>query len=500
MPALLALTLGFSGGVFLATLGTAHTAVFLFLCALTAVCVVAQRTTGRAAYFLIALAFAAGALGTVRMRVGQEKIPPRFSADLRHRETYTGTVVGNPDVRDTTQRVIVRLTNGTDHAKALVVTKRYPILTVGDSVRVTGTLLQPNAFRDADGRVFHYDKYLEKEGVLLEMDFASVHFLESAPWYNLPALLSRAKRTFLRGIADALPEPYASFAGGIVIGGKSGLGDALESAFVRSGLVQIIVLSGYNVMVVAEWVMLALQSLRASRRVSALFGAGALLVFVGIAGFSATALRATLMALIALYARATGRSYTAGRALLVTIVLMVLYSPLSLVYDPGFALSVAATAGIIWLAPLFENKLACIKNSYWKNALATTLSAQVAVLPLLLYETGNLSFVSIPANLAVIAVMPLAMAAAALAGVGGVVFGSVFSAGAVALGMPAYLLSAYCIWVARTSAALPWSAALVPTFPFIVVVLAYALLLFYAMAANRSVATFQFTLAKNASR
>ncbi len=75
-------------------------------------------------------------------------------------------------------------------------------------------------------------------------------------------------------------------------------------------------------MIVAEWVMalLALTTLR--KRWSAVAGALAVLVFVGIAGASATALRAALMALIALYARATGRTYVAGRALLLVVLLM----------------------------------------------------------------------------------------------------------------------------------------------------------------------------------
>ncbi|PIV86834.1 hypothetical protein COW49_03120, partial [Candidatus Kaiserbacteria bacterium CG17_big_fil_post_rev_8_21_14_2_50_51_7] len=71
----------------------------------------------------------------------------------------------------------------------------------------------------------------------------------------------------------------------------------------RSGLVQIIVLSGYNVMVVAEWIMAALALTTLSKRWGAGAGALAVFVFVGIAGASATAIRAMLMALIALYAR-----------------------------------------------------------------------------------------------------------------------------------------------------------------------------------------------------
>ena len=76
-----------------------------------------------------------------------------------------------------------------------------------------------------------------------------------APWYSVLAALARVKHAFLDGLDRALPDPDAALAGGIVIGGREGLGTELKDAFTRSGLVQIIVLSGYNVMIVAEWVM-----------------------------------------------------------------------------------------------------------------------------------------------------------------------------------------------------------------------------------------------------
>jgi len=80
-------------------------------------------------------------------------------------------------------------------------------------------------------------------------------------------------------------------------------------------------------------------------------------------------------------ARATNRTYAAGRALLVVIFLMLLWNPLYLVFDPGFGLSVVATAGLIWLAPLIELRLAFLKNEFLRSTTATTLSAQIAVLP-----------------------------------------------------------------------------------------------------------------------
>jgi competence protein ComEC len=287
-------------------------------------------------------------------------------------------------------------------------------------------------------------------------------------------------------------------AGGVVIGGKSGLGAELQDAFTKTGLVQIIVLSGYNVMIVAEWMMRFVGALRVRRRRAALAGALALLLFVGIAGFSATALRATLMALIALYARATGKSYAASRALLVVVLLMLIWNPLLLPYDPGFDLSIAATAGLIWLAPLIGRYLSRVKNEFWREAIATTLAAQIAVLPLLLYETGSLSLVAVPANLMIAPVVPLCMGLAALAGIVGGTIGLLLPSLSLAVGMPAYATALYVIGVARGFAALPSAAYVIGTFSFALVLLAYAALAAAAFS-KRASSTDQSTLSKKAS-
>jgi competence protein ComEC len=251
-------------------------------------------------------------------------------------------------------------------------------------------------------------------------------------------------------------------------------------------------------MVVAEWVMAALALTKLSKRWGAAAGAFAILVFVGIAGASATALRAALMAFIALYARATSRSYVAGRALLFVVFLMILWNPLYLVFDPGFGLSVAATAGIIWFAPIIESRLLFLKNDFWKNILATTLSAQFAVLPLLLYDTGNLSLVAIPANLLTMPMMPLAMGLSASAGLAGIIFGTATPLLGIVLAFPAYLANAYIIFIAHGSAALSFAAFTLPAFPFWLVLVAYAAFIFIA-SSKRFPTTSQLRLAKKAS-
>ncbi|MDP2651745.1 MAG: ComEC/Rec2 family competence protein, partial [bacterium] len=366
----------------------------------------------RKMYTLGAAFFIFVALGMLRAMIADTPAPDAFLRDVKHRVSYEGVVVSDPDVREKNQRIAIEVGN----VGMLAVMPLSAKVNVGDRVRVYGTLSLPEAFETDGGRTFRYDKYLQARNIRFLIQFGSIYTKESAPWYSIPAALARIKHSFLDGLNRALPNPDAALAGGIVIGGKQGLGTALTDAFTRSGLVQIIVLSGYNVMIVAEWVIAFFALLSLPRRLQFFAGGAALLLFVGIAGISATAIRATIMAVIALYARATGRSYYASRALLFAVLLMLLWNPLYLVFDPGFGLSVAATAGIIWLSPIIEAHLIRWRP-FWRNAVATTLAAQISVLPLLLYNIGLLSLVALPANLLVNPFVPLAMAWAAIAGV-----------------------------------------------------------------------------------
>lgn len=499
MSGLVAVVLGVGAGIFLYSISPVDWPVVAFVLLVATLFAGAAWLTRRPVYVLAAFFCLSFALGVGRAWVAEGPPPATFLSDVRHRVSYPGVVVADPDLHDATARIEIRVTKSGEVTTVLAIVPRGgSVARVGDRVRATGTLLVPEPFMGDTGRVFRYDKYLEKSGIRFTLNFGSVRVEREAPWYSLPAGLARVKHAFMRGLTETIPEPYASLAGGIVIGGKSGLGDELKQAFVVSGLVQIIVLSGYNVMVVAEWILAALARTRLSRRRATVLAGIALLLFVGIAGFSATAIRAACMACIALYAQATGKSYAASRALLVVVLLMLLWNPLYLVFDPSFDLSVVATAGLIWLAPRIEARLTRITYAFWKNAVATTLAAQLAVLPLLLYMMGNLSIVAIPANVLVAPLVPLAMAASAIAGVAGAVVAPIMPAIGTIVALPAYLLALGITFIAEGAAALPFAAFTLPAFPFVLVLVAYAALIAVAFA-KRSSTTPQLRLAKKAS-
>lgn len=505
MSVLIAIVGGFAGGVFVRSLFFSGSTLLttgswwpvLFVVVLAALIGAFGFLKPRHAYTLGAIFCLFTAFGMVRATLADTPLPESFASDTRHRVSYEGIVVADPDVRDTNQRIQIQVTRDGESANVLAVTSRNTAVMVGDKVNISGTLLVPEAFADDNGRIFRYGKYLQRDDVRFILNYAYIRVESHAPWYSISAMFARVKHSFLDGIRATLPEPHASLAGGITIGGKSGLGNELKDAFIRSSLVHIIVLSGYNVMIVAEWVMAAIALTPLRKRWAITAGIVALVLFVGIAGATATAIRAALMAVIALYARATGRTYAAGRALLFVILLMLIWNPLYLVFDPGFGLSVAATAGLIWLAPLeirFLTRLA----PFWKEVIMTTFAAQIAVLPLLLYNTGNLSIVAIPTNLLVVPLVPLAMGLSAIAGFAGMIFSSFAPIIGIIIAFPAYLANEYLLFIARESAALPFAAFTLPPFPFWLTLVAYAGLI-YLVASKRFSTTSQFKFAKNAS-
>lgn len=431
--------------------------------------------SGRAPlYAALCAFFICASLGMARVSLAPLSLPDAFLPLVGAETEIEGVVVADPDIREQHQRLTVRIEGNQGDTlistNVLVVAPLYPEVRYGERIRASGTLETPEPFATDGGRTFRYDRFLGKDGVFLIMERGAVEIVGDREGFLAHArgALSDARAGGIDALSAALPEPQASLASGLILGGKQGLGKELLDDFIAVGLVHIVVLSGYNVMIVAEFV-LRLFGL-ASRRWAPVAAALTIGAFVLAAGAGAASVRAGVMAGIALYGRATGKTYDAFRALLAAGVIMLLGNPLLLAYDPGFQLSFVATLGLIFGAPVIERKLAWVRSAFLRELAAATLAAQIAVLPLLLYQNGILSLAALPANLLVLPAVPAAMLLSALAGAAGALLPAV----APVLGFPAHLLLSYITGVATLGASLPFASLSVPAFPFALVIAAYA--------------------------
>ncbi|RBY85053.1 ComEC/Rec2 family competence protein [Blastococcus sp. TF02A-30] len=205
------------------------------------------------------------------------------------------------------------------------------------------------------------------------------------------ALAASASRTMAPRPAGLLP--------GLVVGDTSGLDPALETDFERAGLAHLTAVSGANVAIVLAAVVWPLRRRAVDRRVQAVVALLGLGAFVGLAGPEPSVLRAAAMGAVTLLALATGRVRAAVPALAAAVVVLLLVEP-RLAREPGFALSVVATAAIVLLAPGWSRSL---RLRGWPtpvaDAIAVSAAAGMATAPLVAALSGTVSLVALPANL-----------------------------------------------------------------------------------------------------
>lgn len=325
----------------------------------------------------------------------------------------------------------------------------------GQWLILNGKIQQAKNYED-----FDYISYLAKEGI---------HGVMYFPKYDVPqaihepaffrarvrvaASLSGIRIALMESIARSVPEPESGFLSGILVGAKGNVSADLKEAFSRTGTSHIVALSGYNITIIAM-VLMVLFSPLGTRR-SYWLSVIAIALFTIMVGAGASVVRAAIMGVMAMTAQRMGRLSDAGISMAATAAVMCLFNPLLLRWDVGFQLSFLAFAGIVYVQPLLEPwVLRVCRYKMLTSLVSTTLAAQVLVLPLLLHVFGTLAIYTLPVNLIVLPLVPLAMALGFATAVAGIVW---FWAG-LFIGQSAWLVAAFQLWVISKVAALPHAA------------------------------------------
>ncbi len=336
---------------------------------------------------------------------------------------------------------------------------RYGEYEYGDRVTVTGKLSSPRNFASNGGRTFNYIDYLGKDDIYYEFKKARVEILEKADATSIPSKLFYIKRRFIENLQRVLGEPHAALASGLVVGEKAALGKELTDDFRKAGLIHIVVLSGYNITIIATSIRRLLSFL--PRNISIILGGLGIILFGILVGGGATVVRSCVMALIALFAELVRRDYAVGRALFLAAALMLIQNPLILLYDPSFQLSFLATLGLILLSSPIEKKLGFItEKAGIRGLVASTFATQIFVSPIIFYMMGQLSIIGIVVNILVLPVIPLTMLLVALAGL----FGFISHFISQIAGWGSHILLSYELFMVRFFAQLPFASIEVPAF------------------------------------
>ncbi|MFD1713892.1 ComEC/Rec2 family competence protein [Amnibacterium flavum] len=242
---------------------------------------------------------------------------------------------------------------------------------------------------------------------------------------------------------------------GLAIGDTRAVTPSLDAAMTAGSLSHLTAVSGANCAVVVAGVMALAAALGLRLRSRVVLAGAALVGFVLIVTPQPSVLRAAAMAVILLVATVSGRRGAGLPALMVTVVVLLSLDPW-LARDFGFALSVAATAGLLTLAPALTRALSRGMSPVLAAAIAVPTAAQAACQPVLVLLDPTLPVLSVPANLLAAPAAPIATVAGLLASL----LLPVLPPVGAAVGWLAWIPSSWIAAVARAfdqvPARLPW--------------------------------------------
>ncbi len=409
--------------------GTTMDVSFLFLCLLLFVCVAKKRTI--ATIFAVFLCGFVG--GWLRGGVFLQKVAPYTTYEdvkvvMRVRADTSGVYGKNAQLEFEATHIELL------HPQTLRLPGKMAISGYGENSVLRG-----------DTVVVEGKLYKRRGSKIAGISYGKMNVVERSS-----SALERLRRDFLGGLATSLPEPHDQFAAGLLVGQRSELDENVTSTLRTVGLSHIIAVSGYNLTIMAEFARKRFGKKSQFRK--AFFSICFVLGFVAIAGSSASISRAAIVSLLTIIAAYYGRSFKPHVLLLFVASTTAVMNPLNIWSDVGWYLSFLAFFGVLIVAPIWTRRIYKQKEpKLIAKLVIETIAAQIATLPLILFLFGELSTVSLIANVLIVPFVPLAMLLSFIAGLAGMLV-PVY---ALFIGWPARILLDFMLSVSTVLSRVP---------------------------------------------
>ncbi|QJD83683.1 DNA internalization-related competence protein ComEC/Rec2 [Cohnella herbarum] len=293
----------------------------------------------------------------------------------------------------------------------------------GDRIRIAGVLELPG--EAGNFGAFDYRNYLSKQGIHWQLSakgLNSVTFTgEPGSILNVPLRVLDDLRMGIGKIMDRMyPGGDSGYMKGLVVGIRSDLEPEQFDQFARLGLTHVLAISGLHVGVVVYLLLQIGAWMRLTRERTLDMTIAMMPLYMLITGASPSAVRACVMAMIALWLARKNALKDGLHLLMAAALLMLIWNPL-LIENVSFQLSFIVTAGLILFVPTVTASLP-IRWNWLKGAVAVTLTAQFVSFPVTVYYFNAVHLLSLPANFVLVPfisfiVMPLGMASIVLGGI-----------------------------------------------------------------------------------
>ena len=292
--------------------------------------------------------------------------------------------------------------------------KNITNLEFGDKVKIKGEFIKPEKQRNYKG--FDYNNYLKQKDILGTIQVQELEKINQNKSLknNFINLVNNYVQSLKNKAYQILPEKIASLFIGIVFGDRSMIDEETVQNFNASSLSHILAVSGMHFTFLISGVIILLKDFL-GRKKTYILGIVVILLYMVITGFSASIFRAGIMGILMLISKLIYRKNDIWTSISISLLFMIIYNPF-LIFDIGLQLSYCAMIGILFFQKmiykyLIKRVLKIKKLRYHPKKwimtfiskileyISVTISAQILILPIMIYNFHSISVYFLFSNL-----------------------------------------------------------------------------------------------------
>ena len=243
---------------------------------------------------------------------------------------------------------------------------------------------------------FDYHRWLTLQDVYARMWINSQDIVWLGEKVGNPILLSvifPLREWIGRKFDELVGGEEAKLLKGLVIGERSEMALEIKTAFINSGLMHILAVSGFNVGLVSMIFWSIFSIFRLPEKVRAIFTVLVLLMFMYLAGSQPPVVRAVIMAVLIIGAKVLEYKVDLYNVVAIAAIVQLIFDS-RVLFDAGFQLSFSAVLALAYIYPKFNSIQQRLPENVGQNIVLRYMFVSFAVSLAAILGTTKLKFES----------------------------------------------------------------------------------------------------------
>ncbi len=260
------------------------------------------------------------------------------------------------------------------------VSKKIQELEYGDKIKIKGEYCKPSKQRNYGG--YDDEQYLKTLKIIGRMKVQQITILDRKQQNAILQWANDIKSRIIQKIENNFDNEKASILKGLLLGETDDISDETREQYRMSSISHILAISGMHIHYIIIGIQLLLKKIIGKRKAKVITII-ILIMYIFITGFSPSIMRAVIMGILTLIASIIYRKNDIWNSIAISLLIILIYNPF-LIYHVGLQLSYLGTIGILLCQFDIQKKLK--KIPIGKETLAVSISAQIMILPIMLYH------------------------------------------------------------------------------------------------------------------